>query len=554
MLEHWNRSFIEKVIRRALPVFLFCFCIGTDGFSGTRTCSTITQELNEKITNSKEPTITILYFFRDLHKNQFSSRAEWFKALDYLEKTSRENPGDYYAQICCEIGMRLQDDSDFQEAYYYLYKARKEIEHTMPRDKRFLIDFYQAVGLSYLYFKRYDNARGQFLIANSYVKSPEKEQIGIYNTLGLINREQGYLDSAKIYFEKALLIARRTDNEPWIAVLSGNLGHYYWTRKEFSKSRSLTAKDYTISLKTNQKGSAINALSLLIDLDLNDNRTDDARKKLLELENLVNGEYNIQHNRTYFKSRTAVLEAVGQHKEALESYRTVVRYSDTINRLSDIENLKKTEFQIDFERKQAEVSLLHEKEKRSKLVIYGLTGITVLAFLIFILILNLVTKRRKRDKEIAALEHAQFERELNATDKEMRTILSNLIEKNRLIEQLTEEIDQFQASGGQPQEEKIKLLDRLQSFTLLTDDDWLDFKKLFEKLNPGFFTRVLSHFPDLTNAEIRLTTLIKLNLSNLEMARALGISPDSVRKTSLRLRKKLDMEQHEDLVKFILTL
>jgi len=34
----------------------------------------------------------------------------------------------------------------------------------------------------------------------------------------------------------------------------------------------------------------------------------------------------------------------------------------------------------------------------------------------------------------------------------------------------------------------------------------------------------------------------------------LGISPDSVRKTSLRLRKKLHMDLHEELVKFILNL
>ena len=553
MQQHLNKQFIEKrsYLFLATALFiLFSFQAGAQH----KTVGIAQSELNEQMKNSKEPTITILYYFRQLHEEDFATKQEWLDMLEQLEKTAGENPGGYYAQVCWEIGDRLYKDSDFREAYYYLYKAQKEIEVSEPKDKRFLSDFHQSLGLSYLYFKRYNDARTQFLVANNFKEVTEKDRIGILNTLGLINREQGYLDSAKIYYERALVIAKKTDYEAWIAVLSGNLGHYYWTKKEYAKARYLTSLDYRISLKTDQRGSAINALSLLIDIDLHEKSTAAAQAKLSELEKLVGSEYNIQHSRVYYRARTSVLEAAGQYKEALESYRSVVRYSDTLNRLSDIENLKKTEFQIDFERKQAELSLLQEKKKRDELVIYGLTGITIVAFIIFGVILNLVAKRRKRDKEIALLEHAQFERELSATDKEMRKILSNLIEKNQLVEQLTNEIDQFHSSDSQPNEEKIKLLDKLQSFTLLTDDDWLDFKKLFEKLNPGFFTRVLSHFPDLTNAEIRLTTLIKLNLSNLEMARALGISPDSVRKTSLRLRKKLEMEHHEDLVKFILTL
>jgi DNA-binding CsgD family transcriptional regulator len=339
-------------------------------------------------------------------------------------------------------------------------------------------------------------------------------------------------------------------------VLSGNLGHYYWLKKNYVLSRKLTQIDYRTSLETGQSGSAMNALSLLIDLDIAEHKTADAQQKLADLEKMLEDlEYSTLNERVRYRSRTTVQEAVGNHKEALESYRKAVLYMDTISRLTDIENLRKTEFQINFEQKQAELQLLQEKKKRGDILIFGLVGITIALIVVFIVIIRLIAKRRRREKEIAALKQEQVEKELESTEKEMRTMLSNLIEKNALIEQLTEEIHQFQESPEQPvSDEKLKMLDKLQSFTLLTDDDWLEFKKLFEKLNPTFFNKVLSHSPDLTNAEIRLITLIKLNLSNLEMSRALGISPDSVRKTSLRLRKKLNMELHEELVKFILSL
>ncbi|MNE90465.1 hypothetical protein D3C80_1879830 [compost metagenome] len=95
------------------------------------------------------------------------------------------------------------------------------------------------------------------------------------------------------------------------------------------------------------------------------------------------------------------------------------------------------------------------------------------------------------------------------------------------------------------------MLTNLQSFSLLTENDWIEFKRLFEKLNPGFFDFFHDKFPEITAAEIRLAALIKLNLSNIEMARTLAISPDSVRKTNLRLRKKLNIESLDDLTRFI---
>jgi DNA-binding CsgD family transcriptional regulator len=513
------------------------------------------KQLDEQLERSKEPTITALYYFRNLGKHHFADKTDWYRTLSYIEQRAREVRGNYYAQICTEIGQRLHAHGQYQDAYYYLYKAQTDIRQHPPKDKRFLIQFHQALGLSYFYFKRLDDSRKQFLLAHRFVQKGHQDEISILNTLGLINRDQGYADSSKIYFEKALFLAKKLPHKPWIGVLSGNLGHYYWRKKEYTKARYLINLDYTISLETNQVGSAVNALSLLIDIDLENNRLGLAQKKLVRLEEMVRDEYHTEQYRVLYRAKTAVLEAAGNHREALESYRKVVLYNDTISKKTDIENLKKTEFQINFERKQAEVSLLHEKKKRDEIIIYGLIGITVVVIVVFGVIINLNAKRRRREREIAELKQYQVEAELESTDKEMRQILSNLIEKNALIEHLTEEISQIHAVPEQMiSEEKIKMIDKLQSFTLLTDDDWLEFKKLFEKLNPTFFNSVFAHSPDLTNAEIRLITLIKLNLSNLEMSRALGISPDSVRKTSLRLRKKLNMELHEELVKFILSL
>ena len=56
------------------------------------------------------------------------------------------------------------------------------------------------------------------------------------------------------------------------------------------------------------------------------------------------------------------------------------------------------------------------------------------------------------------------------------------------------------------------LTDKLQSFTFLTDEDWVEFKRLFEKRHRGFFDYFQENYPSVTNAEIRLAALIKLKL------------------------------------------
>ncbi|MNY08393.1 hypothetical protein D3C86_1412460 [compost metagenome] len=168
------------------------------------------------------------------------------------------------------------------------------------------------------------------------------------------------------------------------------------------------------------------------------------------------------------------------------------------------------------------------------------------------IIIKQIQRKRFQDKELLTLRAQKMEGELHATEREMRKLLSTMFDKNKEIFELQEQVDLFEKNRNfRTDTEKEAMLNDLQSFSLLTENDWIEFKRLFEKLNPGFFEFFHDKFPEITSAEIRLAALIKLNLSNLEMARTLAISPDSVRKTNLRLRKKLNIESLDDLARFI---
>src|SRR5687767_5050436 len=82
---------------------------------------------------------------------------------------------------------------------------------------------------------------------------------------------------------------------------------------------------------------------------------------------------------------------------------------------------------------------------------------------------------------------------------------------------------------------------------ILTESDWEKFKAQFELHYPDFYIRLHEQLPFLTPSEIRLITLLKLQLNTKAIAAILGISPQSVIKTRYRLKKKLNLKRDAKL-------
>jgi len=128
----------------------------------------------------------------------------------------------------------------------------------------------------------------------------------------------------------------------------------------------------------------------------------------------------------------------------------------------------------------------------------------------------------------------------------------NLMEKSDMISRISNELEELKSklSAGQEQEQIQKFSSILQ-FSILTDEDWERFKKTFQEVYPNFFASLRYRFYSITASELRLSALIKMNLSLKESANMLGISTDSVKKSRYRLKKRLGLLDEESLEEFI---
>jgi DNA-binding response OmpR family regulator/DNA-binding CsgD family transcriptional regulator len=80
--------------------------------------------------------------------------------------------------------------------------------------------------------------------------------------------------------------------------------------------------------------------------------------------------------------------------------------------------------------------------------------------------------------------------------------------------------------------------------------NWQHFEIAFKNVHANFGKNLLSAFPALTPGEIRLCTLIKLGLNTKEMASLLYQSPESIKVSRSRLRKKLQLPNEANLENF----
>lgn len=513
---------------------------------------TVESAIREVESGAKDFDQELLTFFSQTDHHHFLNKQTFFDFLKQSELLAQNNQTELYPEICYQIGRFFLNHEKYREAYYYFYRTLKTEKNLTDPTKEYIPNFHEDIAVVYFNFSRYANAENHLKKSLNHPLLTKHDRINVLNTLALVYRDLKDYEQSRIYTERALSIAKSLKHKPWIAVLTGNLGYLLFKLENYEAAKKMVRTDYLMSKSTSQAGSELSALTLLIEIDLIQKNTTSAKKYMSELKQLVNKYPTTANLRSYYRVLTMVHETMGNFSEALKNYKLYIAYKDSILNSKNAVLLQNTEFQIDFEQHQSEISLLNEKKKKDDLKITGLiiiiSSICVAGFIIIIQI----QKRRKKSNEILELQKLRVEEELKNTEREMKSILSNLIDKNQLIEELRNEISVHHSEESAiNKQEKEKLLDKLQSFTLLTDDDWLDFKKLFNKLNPGFIDYFNENHKDVTPSEVRLATLLKLNLSNIEMAKTLGISPDSVRKTNLRLRKKLNIEYQDDLLTYI---
>jgi DNA-binding CsgD family transcriptional regulator len=218
--------------------------------------------------------------------------------------------------------------------------------------------------------------------------------------------------------------------------------------------------------------------------------------------------------------------------DSIEQYNELIQIDlETERELSEQLSYEITEYQ----RNESEIQ--YKIDKQIKIRNIFLLMITLLVFIGGLVTYN-KHKEIQKQKELSAKIQMEKEFELESAQRELQNIKQILISKTQEIENLENSLDH---DGNGPRIEELK-----QSL-ILTEEDWVRFKNLFEKQNPGYLERLKVKFTDLTQAQTRYFLLIKIGLNKQEMAATLGVSAGALRTLKSRLLNKLELPETTDL-------
>jgi len=321
-----------------------------------------------------------------------------------------------------------------------------------------------------------------------------------YNNHGQIFKNLFKNDSALMNYLKAIQIYNKIGYKDGMAATYYNLAEIYTRKGQKEKAISAARKSVQAGLESESKV-----------------RISEGYRKLGETyESFNEPDSALKYQKKYAEFEKEILIA-NQSEKLIEEQAKLGNEVKTLR----IQNLEKEKIIV---------------QNRLWLII---VSILILVLLVSLIVYRRISKIKMKEKELE-LELENSQKILQVKKKELRNYIVDLSQKNKLISELQNEL------SSQSDTNEIQVAQLLNQ-KILTDEDWEKFKAKFGAIYPEFLPKLKLLKTSLTEAEIRLLVLLRLKLSGKEMAATLGISPQSVRVTKMRLKKKLQEENYESV-------
>ena len=415
--------------------------------------------------------------------------------------------------------------------------------------------------------QQYQKALLRFTILNDTAGIAET-----HGHLGHYYEKQGLYDSALYYQEQALELL--TNLPAWQATTSilENMGSIHEDLQAYNTAQQYFAQALQLTLQHDGILQAIPLYNNLGDVYFKTGSYDTAHlytMKALDLARQYGDKYQI---RSALRDLSQLQAAQGDYSTAYASLDSSVALYKEIFSDEGVKQMARLQTIYETERKTREIQLL-EKDQRINRLMLGLSG-TGLAVALFLGVAVAKRQGRKlknnrdvmaRSQELFSAQQKLMEVELHNTqlsknqltlevEKQRQGLTAHtlhLIKKNQLLQELKESIQTVPTRDPKEARKHLTGLGKKieQSFT--EDTDWENFRKMFEQVHHSFFDNLKQVNPNLTQAELRLSALIKMHLNTRDMAAMLGVGYDSLRIARYRLRKKLELPRKQKLDEFI---
>ncbi len=496
--------------------------------------------------------ISLAEVYRNIKQND-SARAliEHAKevALKYNYKNALANLYNNLANISTDEGKIEQAITE------YIKAAELFQEQDYPTA---LATVYSNIGMKHRLLKNYPDAI-DYLMQAIEINKKENSLSGLqsnYNQLGIIYEEINSFEKARHYYGLALAGARKAGDEYSMARVFLNQANLLKNMKIYD-----TAELYYDSAKYYcKKNNIIFGLALTeMNTGFFFNETGQSKKalnKLREIQNTITS-FNIPDLQAAFYSGLSnTFKNLKRYDSALYYYELYTDLNDSIAGQETKNTVMELEKKYQSERKAREIAELEESLLAEKLCNKAfLAGLILAGILITLLLLWILARRRANilAKKLAQQEYRELENTMELRNQELLSkalMVSNL---NEQLDRIHKHVKQIKPELSKKNANKLDVL--MQDLEVnLPEHAWSEFEAWYDKVHQGFFQQLALKYPKLSPTEMKVCSLLRLNMSTKDIALLTNRSSGTVDNIRYRIRKKMELNPEENLTLILLNL
>ncbi|MFH2094391.1 MAG: tetratricopeptide repeat protein [Bacteroidota bacterium] len=494
------------------------------------------------------------------------------KSMEYLQQAEKLSSKLKYqngiARSHLIKGLILNETGHKNEALDEFTKSLEIYKDSDDETSIALLKYY--IGCLYSYWERYHIAIDHFLDALGYYNaSGNKEKVTyIYYELG--NAYRGIEDEERAldYYKLSLELARELADTAQMVHSLNNIGNVYSALGYDEKALEY----YQLTLETNKNiGDAFGqsaALSNIGKIQIHLGNFKKALEYINHAQKIArdNNFVSFMLDNDLFASEA--YEGMGLYKKSLELYKDYSHIKDSVYNAEKHEQIAEMQARYEAEKYKKENELLENKDKMSRITKIAIACGLFLFLIIGILIFSRLKSKIRKDRELMDKnkliheaqkklveaeqnEKKRLQEELRNKNNELTNFALHIIHKNELIQDIKSCVKDMKNKSDVEKNKTVNELILKLNQNLKTNKELQEFQMHVEKVNHDYFFKLSQKFPHLTDNEKRLSALLRLNLSSKEIASLNNISVKAVEMGRYRLRKRLNLEQDDNLSKFL---
>ena len=372
-------------------------------------------------------------------------------------------------------------------------------------------------------------------------------QINTLNSLGAIHAANQTLDSAIFYYRRCKEVAELHHKQIMIFLSDYNTANAYSNFGRYLESNQMAGRlleDYQSLpssllesaeilmaknfLKLDQPRQCIRVISPILRRDLEGGN----KQVIINLSDMLWRAY----------------QQTGRFDSAFVYLSIHQAYQDSVYNLENQRKLSSLFAQLETLEKQNQINLLTSERElqdaQNKTLVVSLFSGSIIAML---MIISLVLGFRNREKR-QRLRNFKLQGEIREKQEDLQLQTLKVIQKENSLERIEQEIKDVSVG-----KDLRKVLNTIR-INKSVEKEWKKFDDYFGNTQRDFLEKVSASFPQLSISEKRLASLIKMELTNSEIADLMNIESKSVRMAKYRLKKKLGLENEESIYRFLSSL